>query len=119
MQHIVIYGFVGRDPELRYTPAGRAVADFSVAVNQGWIDRQSNARRSKTTWFKVTVWGARAEAVNSHVRKGMKVLVEGNVGVARVHGPGRPAEGHVGVVRRQRRVGEPVQRRRRGRFGDS
>ena len=81
-QYTVIVGNVGRDPELRYTPNGQAVCDFSVAVNRYWTDRISNERREKNTWFRVTCWNKLAEAVNQYVRKGRQVLVTGELDVS-------------------------------------
>ncbi len=78
-QYTVIVGNVGRDPELRYTPGGQAVCDFSVAVSRRWTDRTSNEQREKTTWFRVTCWNKLAETVNQYVSKGRQVLVTGEV----------------------------------------
>ena len=73
----MIIGNLGRDPEMRYTPNGRPVTEFSVAVgyskpdgNGGWIDEG-------TDWYRVTVWGDRAERTAEQFRKGNKVFVEG------------------------------------------
>lgn len=72
-----IIGNVGRDPELRYTPGGKAVAQFSVAVSHskpdgsgGWVDEG-------TDWFNVSVWGERGERLAESLKKGSKVLVDG------------------------------------------
>ena len=78
-QQITIVGNVGRDPEMRYTPSGAAVCDFSVAVNERWTDRQSNELQEKTTWFRVTCWNRLAETVNQYVQKGRQVLVVGSI----------------------------------------
>lgn len=78
-QYTVIVGNVGRDPELRYTPDGTAVCDFSVAVNEYWTDKQSNEKRERTTWFRVTCWRQLAETVHQYVTKGRQVLVTGRV----------------------------------------
>jgi single-strand DNA-binding protein len=74
---IVVIGNVGRDAELRYTPAGKAVAEFSVAVGHskpdgsgGWVDEG-------TDWYRVSVWGQQAETAAAKYRKGSKVLVDG------------------------------------------
>ena len=75
---IILVGNVGRDPELRYTPGGRAVCNFSLATNRVWTDRETNERREETTWFKITVWGQQAETVNQYVQKGKQVMVIGN-----------------------------------------
>ncbi|MHB0875527.1 MAG: single-stranded DNA-binding protein [Anaerolineae bacterium] len=77
-QHTVIVGNVGRDPELRYTPSGDPVANFSVAVNRRWTNRDGQAQE-KTTWFNISVFGRQAETVNQYVTKGRMVLVEGEV----------------------------------------
>ena len=73
----MIIGNLGRDPEMRYTPNGRPVTEFSVAVSHsrpdgsgGWVDEG-------TDWFRVTVWGERAERTAEQFRKGNKVFVEG------------------------------------------
>lgn len=81
-QYTVIIGNVGRDPELRYTPSGVAVCDFSLAVTRRWNDRQSNERREETTWFRVTCWRQLAEIANQYVVKGRQVMVAGRVGAS-------------------------------------
>ncbi|GAB4430396.1 MAG: hypothetical protein Kow00106_24990 [Anaerolineae bacterium] len=78
-QYTIIIGNVGRDPELRYTPSGVAVCDFSVAVTRRWNDRQTNEQREKTTWFRVSAWRNLAETANQYVRKGMQIMVAGEV----------------------------------------
>lgn len=77
-QHIVIVGNVGRDPEMRYTPSGDPVTNFSVAVNRRWTNRDGQPQE-KTTWFRVSVFGRQAETVHQYVTKGRQVLVEGEV----------------------------------------
>jgi single-strand DNA-binding protein len=78
-QQTIIIGNVGRDPELRYTQSGVAVADFSVAVNRSWTDRNTNERREETTWVRVTAWRGLAETVNTYVHKGMQIMVTGRI----------------------------------------
>lgn len=78
-QQTQIIGHVGRDPDLKYTGAGVAVCDFSVAVTKSWTDRTSGEKREKTTWFKCTAWRRTAEMVNDHVVKGMRVFVQGEI----------------------------------------
>ena len=77
-QHVVVVGNVGRDPEMRYTPQGTAVTNFTVAVNRRWKN-QDGEQQEKTTWFRVTAWGKLAEVTNEHLTKGRLVLVEGEV----------------------------------------
>lgn len=81
-QQTIIIGNVGRDPELRYTQSGRPVLGFSVAVSERWTDRETNEKREKTTWYKVSVWGPRAEALKPHIRKGDQIQIVGNVTVS-------------------------------------
>lgn len=78
-QFITIVGNVGRDPEIRYTPSGVAVCDFSVAVNREWTDRNTNERKKKTTWFKISAWRQLGETASQYVHKGMLVMVTGEV----------------------------------------
>lgn len=78
-QYTIIIGNVGRDPELRYTASGVAVCDFSVAVTRRWNDRATNEQREKTTWFRVSAWRNLAETANQYVRKGMQIMVAGEV----------------------------------------
>jgi single-strand DNA-binding protein len=63
-QKIIVVGNVGRDPEMRYMPDGTAVTSFSVATNRRWTDRASGQPVDETTWFRVSVWGRRAEVAN-------------------------------------------------------
>jgi len=78
-QYTIIIGNVGRDPELRYTQSGVAVCDFSVAVSRRWTDRTTNEQREKTTWFRVSAWRGLAETCNQYVRKGMQIMVTGEI----------------------------------------
>lgn len=75
----IIVGNLGTDPELKYLQSGRAVASFSVAVNESWTDRASNERREKTTWYRVSAWGPLAETCNQYLSKGRQVMVVGTV----------------------------------------
>lgn len=74
---IQIVGNLGRDPELRYTPSGRAVTDFSVAVSQSTKNPQTGEWVEATDWFRVSVWGDRAERAAESLRKGSRVFVDG------------------------------------------
>ena len=78
-QQVIIVGNVGRDPELKYMPNGRPVANFTVATNERWTDKQTNERKEKTTWWRVAVWGQQAEVVSQYVSKGRQVMVIGTV----------------------------------------
>lgn len=75
----IIIGNLGRDPELRYTQSGRAVCSFSVAVSERWTDRQTNEKREKTTWYRVSAWGNLGENCSRYLSKGRQVMVLGTV----------------------------------------
>lgn len=77
---ITIIGNLGRDPELRYTPQGVAVCDFSVAVNDRKRDKAGEFQ-DVTTWFKVTFWRNQAENASKYLTKGRQVYVEGRLEV--------------------------------------
>jgi single-strand DNA-binding protein len=75
---IIAIGNLGRDPELRYTPQGDAVCDFSIAVNDRKRDK-SGEFQDVTTWFKVTLWRKQAENASKYLTKGRSVYVEGKL----------------------------------------
>jgi single-strand DNA-binding protein len=70
---IVLAGNLGKDPEMRYTPDGKAVTSFSVAVSDGFGEYK------KTIWFRITTWEKTAESCNSYLKKGSSVLIEGRL----------------------------------------
>jgi len=72
---VILVGYVGRDPEMRYTPDGTAVASFSVATSE----YAGAGNPKQTTWWKVTVWRKQAELVAEYVKKGGLVLAEGKM----------------------------------------
>ena len=74
----MIIGNLGRDPEMRYTPGGQAVTQFSVATNRNYRDPQGEWQ-SETEWFRVVVWGDQGDRVAEYLRKGHKVYVEGRI----------------------------------------
>lgn len=74
----MIIGNLGRDPEMRYTPSGQAVTQFTVATNRNYRDQQGEWQ-SETEWFRVVVWGPQAERTAERLRKGHKVYVEGRI----------------------------------------
>ena len=74
---ITILGNIG-SIEMRYTPSGTAVTNISVATNESWKDREG-AKQKRTTWFKVSVWGAMAESANQYLFKGSQVYIEGTM----------------------------------------
>jgi single-strand DNA-binding protein len=77
---IIIVGNLGRDPELRYTPQGIAVCNFSLATNEKKRDK-SGELQDVTTWFRVTLWRNQAENAAKYLTKGRPVYIEGRLGV--------------------------------------
>ncbi len=77
---IIIVGNLGRDPELRYTPQGVAVCNFSLATNEKKRDK-SGELQDVTTWFRVTLWRNQAENANKYLTKGSPVYIEGRLGL--------------------------------------
>jgi len=75
---IIIVGNLGRDPEMRFTPSGQAVTNFSVATSRQYTGNDGQLVK-ETIWFRVSTWGKQAETCNQYLRKGSKVLVEGRL----------------------------------------
>ncbi|MDF1519113.1 MAG: single-stranded DNA-binding protein [Brevefilum sp.] len=77
-QQITIVGYLGRDPEMRFTPSGQAVTSFSVATSRSYTTN-AGQKVDETTWFRISVWGAQAESCNQYLKKGSPVLVVGRL----------------------------------------
>ncbi|RLD02561.1 MAG: single-stranded DNA-binding protein [Chloroflexi bacterium] len=78
LNKVMIIGNLGKEPELRYTPSGRPVTTFSVAVSRSW--KSSNGEhRSETEWFKIVAWGKLAEICKEYLHKGQQVYIEGRL----------------------------------------
>jgi len=75
---VLIIGNLGRDPELRYTPNGQAVANFTIATNEIWTDK-NNERQTRTEWHRIVAWGKLAEIASEYLSKGKQVFVEGRL----------------------------------------
>ncbi|MFQ5813558.1 MAG: single-stranded DNA-binding protein [Anaerolineae bacterium] len=78
LNKVMIIGNLGRDPEMRYTPSGKAVTSFSVATNRSWVNAKGE-RREDTEWFNVVAWGNLAEICKQYLTKGQQVYVEGRL----------------------------------------
>lgn len=76
---VILLGNLTRDPQVRYTPSGMAVADIGLAINHSWFDKQTNQRREEATFVDVTLWGRTAEIAGEYLGKGRQVLIEGRL----------------------------------------
>lgn len=77
-QQTLVVGRVGRDPEMRFTPGGVPVTNFSVAVDRRWTDASGQVQE-KVTWFRVVCWRKLAEVVAEYAKKGQRILVAGEI----------------------------------------
>lgn len=77
---VILVGNLGRDPELRYTPQGTPVCNFSIATNERRKDKNGEMQDT-TTWFKVTLWNRQAETAAQYLQKGRPVYIEGRLRV--------------------------------------
>lgn len=77
---ITLVGNLGRDPELRYTPQGTAVCNFSIATNEKRKDKTGDLQ-DVTTWFRVTLWNKQAENAAKYLTKGSQIYIEGRLRV--------------------------------------
>ena len=80
---VIIAGYLGQDPEMRYTASGQPVTNFSVATSYKWASADGT-QHDETVWWRVTVWGRQAETCNQYLSKGRPVLVEGRIGGDRI-----------------------------------
>lgn len=76
---VILVGNLGKDPEVRYTSGGQAVANLRIATSRSWTDKQSGQRKEETEWHDVEVWGKQAEQCGEFLSKGRQVYVEGRL----------------------------------------
>jgi single-strand DNA-binding protein len=74
----ILVGNLGRDPELRQTPNGQSVCNFTLATSENWTDK-SGERVERTEWHRIVVWGRTAEMCNQYLSKGRTVYIEGRI----------------------------------------
>jgi single-strand DNA-binding protein len=75
---VILIGNLGRDPEMRFTPGGDPIANFSVATNETWTDK-GGARQERTEWHRVEVFGKQAQIAKDYLTKGRSVYIEGSL----------------------------------------
>jgi single-strand DNA-binding protein len=75
-KHILI-GYVGKDPEIRYTSGGDPIANFSLATSESWKDKATGEKHEKTEWHQITCFGSLATVAENYITKGKQLYVEG------------------------------------------
>ena len=75
----IILGRLGRDPEVRYTPSGDAVCNFSVATTESWKDKQTGEKKERTEWHRCVAWRQLGEICGEYLTKGKQVYIEGRL----------------------------------------
>ncbi len=78
LNKVMLIGNLGKDPEVRYTPGGQAVANFNIATNEAWTDK-AGAKQERTEWHKIVVWGKVAELCGEYLSKGRQVYIDGRL----------------------------------------
>jgi single-strand DNA-binding protein len=76
---VILCGNLTRDPQVKFTTGGTAVAEVGLAVNREWFDKSTNSKKSEVTFVDVTLWGRTAEVAGEYLRKGASVLIEGRL----------------------------------------
>ena len=79
VNRVILVGNLGRDAELKYTPSGAAVSNFSIATSESWKDKNSGERKEKTEWHRIVLWGKTAENLSQYLLKGKQIYVEGRL----------------------------------------
>lgn len=76
---VILIGNLGSDPEVRYTPDGVPVANFSLATTESWNDRNTGERQERTEWHRLVLWRRQAEVAQQYLKKGSKIYIEGKL----------------------------------------
>ena len=76
---VILIGYLGQDPEIRYMPNGGAVANLTLATSESWRDKQTGEMREKTEWHRVVIFGKLAEVAGEYLKKGSQIYVEGSL----------------------------------------
>jgi len=76
---VILLGHVGKDPDIRYSKSGTAVANFSIATTERWKDKNTGEKQERTEWHRCTAWGRSAEVIGEYVKKGSPLFVAGKL----------------------------------------
>ena len=75
----IIVGRLGKDPEVKYTPDGTAVANFSIATSEEWKDKETGEKKERTEWHRIVAWRRLGEICGEYLKKGKEVYIEGKL----------------------------------------
>lgn len=78
VNRVILLGRLGKDPELKSTPSGQAVCNFSIATDRTWKDKEGEKQKA-TTWHNMVAWGKIAEVINQYCKKGQQLYIEGRI----------------------------------------
>ncbi|XZR53136.1 MAG: single-stranded DNA-binding protein [Enterobacteriaceae bacterium] len=76
---VILIGYLGQNPKIRYISNGNAVTNFSIATSEVWKDKITNEQKEKTEWHKIVIFGKLAEIANEYLKKGSQVYIEGTL----------------------------------------
>ena len=76
---VIVVGNLGKDPETRFLPDGKAVCNFSVATTDKWTDKATNEKKEATEWHRISSFGRLAEICGEYLKKGSQVYIEGKL----------------------------------------
>ena len=76
---VILIGNLGTDPEVRYMPAGGAVANLTIATSEAWTDKATGEKKEQTEWHRLVIYQRLAEVAGEYLRKGSKVYIEGRL----------------------------------------
>ena len=76
---VILVGNLGRDPEVRYSPNGQAVANVTLATSESWKDKTSGEKQERTEWHRIVFFGRLAEIAGEYLKKGAQIYVEGSI----------------------------------------
>lgn len=79
LNKVMLIGRLGKDPEIRYAQSGTAVTNFTLATNEGWMDKASGEKKEKTEWHRIVAFGKLGEICGKYLTKGKQIYVEGRL----------------------------------------
>ncbi len=79
LNKVMLIGRLGKDPDVRFTQGGMAVASFSMATSEGWVDKATNEKKERTEWHRIVAFGKLGEICGEYLAKGKQVYIEGRL----------------------------------------